>query len=245
MTGEHPSTTPKDDPKDATAISTTAADTSAQTDTDDEEENLYYTITVPLKLKKRHHSRLQEILDLCRRVYNAANEERHGVRNRFLRHEWVLLKKRETAKTEAGSPPGTQPERVQPAEAAHCHQSGRPRRKESLRRGGTRSAESPCCCLEERRQADPEQRGTIRSSFLRRDGRCAAVFFLIGGCATERRRPARSGVQQPDRDTDTASRSLSAQWITRFPGGHRSAGRSEHPATHSSRRRGRRPGNRS
>ena len=126
MTGEHPSTTPKDDPKDATAISTTAADTSAQTDTDDEEENLYYTVTVPLKLKKRHHSRLQEILDLCRRVYNAANEERHGVRNRFLRHEWVLLKKRETAKTEAGSPPGTQPERVQPAEAAHCHQSGRP-----------------------------------------------------------------------------------------------------------------------
>ena len=60
-------------------------------------EPLFYTVTVPLKLKRRHHSRLQRILDICRGVYNAANEERLGVRSRFLRHEWVPLKKREAA----------------------------------------------------------------------------------------------------------------------------------------------------
>ena len=64
----------------------------------EEEKNPSYTVTVPLKLKKRHHTILQNILDICRGVYNFANEERHGVRNRFLRHEWVPLKKREAAK---------------------------------------------------------------------------------------------------------------------------------------------------
>ena len=73
-------------------------DAKSQSDEDREQKPPCYTVTVPLKLKKRHHSLLQEILDICRLVYNAANEERHGVRNRFLRYEWVPLKKRKTEK---------------------------------------------------------------------------------------------------------------------------------------------------
>ena len=73
-------------------------DAKSQSDEDREQKPPCYTVTVPLKLKKRHHSLLQEILDICRLVYNAANEERHGVRNRFLRYEWVPLKNRKTAK---------------------------------------------------------------------------------------------------------------------------------------------------
>ena len=60
-------------------------------------EPLFHTITVPLHLKKRQHARLQRILDTCRGLYNAANEQRHAVGNRFLRDEWIRSAVRKAA----------------------------------------------------------------------------------------------------------------------------------------------------
>ena len=62
-----------------------------------EEQLLFHTVAVRLTLKKRQHARLQRVLDICRPVYNAANEERHAARNRFLRREWVRAAKLEAA----------------------------------------------------------------------------------------------------------------------------------------------------
>lgn len=97
MPANHSDATPKADPENITAPGAPPTDTESKSSTDQKKQKLVYTVTVALKLKKRHHLRLQRILNTCRLVYNAANEERHGVRTRFLRHEWVPASKRKAA----------------------------------------------------------------------------------------------------------------------------------------------------
>ena len=76
-----------------------------------EREPLFHTIKVPLHLKKRQHARLQRILDTCRGLYNAANEQRHAIRNRFLRDEWIRSAVRKAAKLKKAPVRNRQPTR--------------------------------------------------------------------------------------------------------------------------------------
>ncbi len=50
---------------------------------------LRVTYRVRLLPKRRHHRRLQQCLDTCRQIYNAAHEERLAAHQRFLRDEWI------------------------------------------------------------------------------------------------------------------------------------------------------------
>ena len=139
-------------------------DAKSQSDEDREQKPPCYTVTVPLKLKKRHHSLLQEILDICRLVYNAANEERHGVRNRFLRYEWVPLKKRKTAKLKRvrrREPNPTEYGQQKQLTAIRAEDADVRNLSVAVVRGALKS---PCCRLEERREGNPQQRRTNRSA---------------------------------------------------------------------------------
>ena len=54
------------------------------------------TYRVRLLPRKRTHCKLEHTLDLCRDLYNAANEERRSIHRRFLEDEWVAKAKLET-----------------------------------------------------------------------------------------------------------------------------------------------------
>ena len=58
---------------------------------------LHVTYEVQLLPRRRHHRRLQETLDTCRNLYNAAHEERLANHRRFLRDEWIPAETRKAA----------------------------------------------------------------------------------------------------------------------------------------------------
>ena len=104
----------------------------------DQPDSIPKTYQVRLLPRRRTHRRLQHTLNICRDLYNAANEERRGIHQRFIDDEWV-------AKTKLDA----------------CGLKRQPRREPAPTKFGQHKA------LTEIRRADPGDIGAFTVSALR------------------------------------------------------------------------------